>query len=63
MGNSIGRGALNRYRRYMNVSTTTFSHFGEVLSIPSYVGLNIKSIQYGKGFLIPLGRGKIALIG
>ena len=42
MGSSIGRGALNRYRRYMDVSTATFSHFGEVLLIPSFVGPNIK---------------------
>ena len=60
MGSSIGSGALNRYMRYMNMSTAIFHILVEVLLIPSYVGL---SIQYGKGFLVPLGRGKIGLMG
>ena len=41
-GSSNGRGALNGYRRYRDMLKTTFSRFGEVLLIPSYVGPILK---------------------
>ena len=35
-------GGLNGYWQYRDVSGTTFSRFGEVLLIPSYVGPDIR---------------------
>ena len=37
-----GGGALNGYRRYRDVSETTFSRFGDVLLIPRYVGPDLE---------------------
>ena len=42
------------------MSVTTFSQFGDVLLIPSYVGPDLN--RYGKGLLVPLGTRKVGLM-
>ena len=51
-GSYIGRGALNGHLWYRDMSETTFSRFGDVLLIPSYVGPDLKVWQK---FSVPLG--------
>ena len=44
-GSYIGRGALNGHLWYRDVSETTFSRFGDVLLIPSYIRTDLKVWQ------------------